>query len=180
MDATTEATEALGAADTLHGSRILAAIKDSGIEFVLSVPDIVTSAGCRRRSPGSTVAPYSDLQGGRVRQHRGRPRLLLEARADSDPAHGPTRFDQRHSRRRDRIRPAGLPDGGLTRARGPTAAAAVEAPWRAHRRANLDAIGITDRLIEPEADVAKIRPAIDQAYRQSQPVALLIGRSPAP
>src|ERR1019366_3533810 len=32
----------------LHGSAILAAIKDSGVEFVLSVPDIVTSAGLLR------------------------------------------------------------------------------------------------------------------------------------
>src|SRR6202140_4425047 len=32
----------------LHGSAILAAIKDSGVQFILSVPDIVTSAGLLR------------------------------------------------------------------------------------------------------------------------------------
>src|ERR1700721_3786475 len=32
----------------LHGAKIIAAIKDSGVEFVLSVPDIVTSAGLLR------------------------------------------------------------------------------------------------------------------------------------
>ena len=32
----------------LHGSAILAAIKESGVEYVLSVPDIVTSAGLLR------------------------------------------------------------------------------------------------------------------------------------
>jgi sulfopyruvate decarboxylase subunit alpha len=37
-------TEAVRATDALHGSRILAAIKNSGIEFVLSVPDTASSA----------------------------------------------------------------------------------------------------------------------------------------
>src|SRR5579871_5146614 len=32
----------------LHGSAIIAAIKASGIEYILSVPDIVTSAGLLR------------------------------------------------------------------------------------------------------------------------------------
>ena len=32
----------------LHGANIIAAIKASGVEFVLSVPDIVTSAGLLR------------------------------------------------------------------------------------------------------------------------------------
>jgi sulfopyruvate decarboxylase subunit alpha len=43
----------------------------------------------------------------------------------------------------------------------------------------LDAMGIPHHLINEEADVAKIRPAIDDAYRNSHPVALLIGRRPA-
>jgi hypothetical protein len=39
-------------------------------------------------------------------------------------------------------------------------------------------MGIAHHLIERDADVSKIQPAIDNAYRQSQPVVLLIGRSP--
>ena len=42
----------------------------------------------------------------------------------------------------------------------------------------LDAMGIAYHEIEEEADVAKIKPAIDDAYIQSQPVVLLIGRRP--
>ena len=42
----------------------------------------------------------------------------------------------------------------------------------------LDAMGVAHTLIETEADVAKIGPAIESAYARSQPVALLIGRSP--
>ena len=44
----------------------------------------------------------------------------------------------------------------------------------------LDAMGITHHLIETDADVGKIRPAIDEAYAKSQPVALLIGRPVTP
>ena len=42
----------------------------------------------------------------------------------------------------------------------------------------LDAMGIEYHEIEEDADVAKIRPAIDAAYARSRPVVLLIGRSP--
>jgi hypothetical protein len=43
----------------------------------------------------------------------------------------------------------------------------------------LDAMGIPHHLINEEPDVAKIKPAIDDAYAQSHPVALLIGRRPS-
>jgi len=42
----------------------------------------------------------------------------------------------------------------------------------------LDAMGITHHLLETEADVAKIKPAIDAAYAKPEPVVLLIGRRP--
>ena len=43
----------------------------------------------------------------------------------------------------------------------------------------LEAMGITYHEIEEEADVARIRPAIGEAYAQSRPVVLLIGRRPS-
>ncbi len=43
----------------------------------------------------------------------------------------------------------------------------------------LDAMGIAHDLIREDADVPKIKPAIEKAYAQSLPVALLIGRRPA-
>jgi hypothetical protein len=43
----------------------------------------------------------------------------------------------------------------------------------------LDAMGIAYHEIEEDADVGKIRPAIDQAYAGAHPVVLLIGRRPA-
>ena len=42
----------------------------------------------------------------------------------------------------------------------------------------LDAMGIAYHAIEDERDIAKIRPAIDDAYAHSRPVVLLIGRRP--
>ena len=55
----------------LEGSSIIAAIKASGVEFILSVPDIVTSGGLlapdRARSRPQ-AGPR--LQGGRVHRHR--------------------------------------------------------------------------------------------------------------
>jgi hypothetical protein len=43
----------------------------------------------------------------------------------------------------------------------------------------LDAMGIAYHEIEGEADVGKIRPAIDEAYAQNKPVVVLIGRRPS-
>ena len=43
----------------------------------------------------------------------------------------------------------------------------------------LDAMGIPHHLVNEEADVARIRPAIEDAYAGSHPVALLIGRRPS-
>ena len=42
----------------------------------------------------------------------------------------------------------------------------------------LDAMGIAHHLINEDTDVAKISPAIEEAYAASRPVALLIGRRP--
>ena len=111
-------TETVGATDTLHGSRIVAAIKDSGIELVLAVPDVVIGAGLLQ-----SIAQDRRLRLIRVCKEdacigiAGRPGLLLQTRADPGQAHRPARFDQGHSRRRDRIRPTDLPDGRPARVR---------------------------------------------------------------
>ena len=43
----------------------------------------------------------------------------------------------------------------------------------------LEAMGVPHHLISAEDDVAKIRPAIEDAYAGSHPVAFLIGRRPS-
>jgi sulfopyruvate decarboxylase subunit alpha len=42
----------------------------------------------------------------------------------------------------------------------------------------LDAMGIEHHLIERDGDVGRIAPAIEKAYRESFPTAVLIGREP--
>jgi hypothetical protein len=39
-------------------------------------------------------------------------------------------------------------------------------------------MGIEHHLISLDADIQKIKPAIDKAYAESHPVAFLVGRSP--
>ena len=43
----------------------------------------------------------------------------------------------------------------------------------------LDVMGIEHHLIESSQDVSKIAPAVERAYTNSMPVALLVGREPA-
>ncbi len=42
----------------------------------------------------------------------------------------------------------------------------------------LDAMGIGYHNIEEQSDVAKIRPAIEAAYKDSKPTVILIGQRP--
>jgi sulfopyruvate decarboxylase TPP-binding subunit len=165
----------------LQGSAIIAAIKASGIEFILSVPDIVTSAGLLR-----PISRDSDLRLVRVCKedecvgiaaalaYSGKRALALiqyTGFLDSINAirgvgveykqpicmmvgllgHEPERLPMQSSRYGVRI---------------------IEPI--------LDAMGVPHDLISRDADVSKIKPAIDRAYAQSFPVALLIGRQPSP
>jgi sulfopyruvate decarboxylase subunit alpha len=163
----------------LNGGAILAAIKASGVKFVLSVPDIVTSSGLLR-----PISRDPDL------------RLIRVCKEDEciGIASGLSYCDQRAL---ILIQYTGFLDS-LNAIR----AVAVEykqpicmmvgllghEPERPPTQSGrygvriiepiLDAMGIAHDLISQDADVAKIKPAIDKAYTQSLPVALLIGRRP--
>jgi len=173
------AANAGGASGALDGSRIIAAIKASGIEYVLSVPDIVTSAGLLR-----PIAEDNDL------------RLIRVCKEDEciGIASGLSYCDKRaliliqHTGFLDSINAIrgiaveykqpicmmiGLlqHDPELAPRASPRYGVRIVEPI-------LDDMGITHHLISVDADVAKIKPAIDRAYAKSEPVALLIGRSP--
>ncbi len=163
----------------LHGDGIIAAIKASGIEYVLALPDIVTSAGLL-----SPIARDKELK------------LIRVCKEDEciGIASGLSYSDKRAL---ILIQYTGFLDS-LNAIRG----IAVEFkqpicmmvgllghdPDKAPRESPrygvriiepiLDEMGIAHHLISADADVGKIQPAIEQAYRQSQPVALLIGRRP--
>jgi sulfopyruvate decarboxylase subunit alpha len=178
MDAGASAVKDQAKAE-LHGSAILAAIKDSGVEFILSVPDIVTSAGLLRpisRDPDLRLVrvckedecigiasglSYCDKRALILIQYTGFLDSINAIRAVAveykQPicmmigllGHEPERQPTQSGRYGVRI---------------------IEPI--------LDAMGIAHDLISQDADVPKIKPAIDKAYAQSLPVALLIGRRP--
>jgi sulfopyruvate decarboxylase subunit alpha len=178
MDAET-ATKAEQAKVELHGANIIAAVKQSGVEFVLSVPDIVTSSGLLR--------PISND-----------PTLRLVRVCKEDECIGiASGLHYSNKRALVLIQYTGFLDS-LNAIRG----VAVEynqpivmmigllghepelAPADSGRygvrilEPICDAMGIPHHLISQDSDVAKIKPAIDKAYADSFPVAMFIGRSP--
>jgi sulfopyruvate decarboxylase subunit alpha len=164
----------------LRASSILAAIKASGVEYVLSVPDRVTSQ--------SLLFPIAED-----------PALRLIRVCKEDECLG-IAAGLSYGDKRALIL---IQNTGLLDSMNAIRAVAVEhqqpicmmvgllqkEPGCAPRESKrygvriiepvLDAMGILHHLIETEADVAKISPAIEQCYAQSQPVVLLIGRSPS-
>jgi sulfopyruvate decarboxylase subunit alpha len=164
----------------LLGSSIIAEIKASRIEFVISVPDITTSEGLLR--------PLSQS---------GAPRLIRVCKEDEGVG---ICAGLSYTGRRALllIQQTGLLDS-INAVRGVAVEYALPicmmvgllekepgVPPRQSKRYGvrivepiLDAMGVAYHEIEEEADVAKIGLAIDGAYAQSRPVVLLIGRRPA-
>jgi sulfopyruvate decarboxylase TPP-binding subunit len=164
-----------------RGGAILAAVKASGVEFVLSVPDITTSSGLLK-----PIAEDPSLRLIRVCKEDEcigiasglsfcgkRALILIQSTGLLDSINAirgvGVEFEQ----------PICMMIGLLGREpeRPPSQSARygvrIVEPI-------LDAMGIPHHLIDTDADVAKIRPAIEVAYQRSFPVALLIGRRLAP
>jgi sulfopyruvate decarboxylase subunit alpha len=167
------------AARELHGGGIIAALKASGIAYVLAVPDIVTSSGLL-----GPIARDNDFK------------LIRVCKEDEcvGIASGLSYADKRAL---TLIQYTGFLDS-LNAIRG----IAVEYkqpicmmvgllghdPEKAPRASPrygvriiepiLDDMGIAHHLVSEDADIVKIQPAIERAYRESAPVALLIGRRP--
>jgi sulfopyruvate decarboxylase TPP-binding subunit len=164
----------------LRGSSMIAEIKASRIEFVISVPDITTSEGLLRPlSQGST------------------PRLIRVCKEDEGVGIcAGLSYTERRSLLL--IQQTGLLDS-VNAVRGVAVEYALPIcmmvgllekepgiPPKQSKRYGvrivepiLDAMGIAYHEIEGDADVAKIGPAIDDAYARSRPVVLLIGRRPS-
>ena len=162
---------------TLQGAAIIEAIKESGIEFVVALPDITTSQGLLL-----PIVQDPNL------------RLIRVAKEDEGVSicAGLSLCDKRAVLL---MQNTGLLDS-INSVRG----TAVEfempvcmivgllakepdvAPTESSRygvritEPILDAMGVEHHLIEQPQDVAKIGPAIDNAYATSSPVVLLIGR----
>ena len=164
----------------LSGAAIIREIKASRIEFVVSVPDITTSEGLLRPLARERM-----------------PRLIRVCKEDEGIGicAGLSYCDKRALLL---IQQTGMLDS-INAIRGVAVEYALPicmmvgllekepgVPPRQSKRYGvrivepiLEAMGIAYHEIEAEADVAKIRPAIEDAYVNSRPVVLLIGRRPA-
>jgi sulfopyruvate decarboxylase TPP-binding subunit len=179
MDARTT-TKPAGADVALRGKSILRAIKAARVEFVLSVPDIVTSAGllypiasdpelrlirvCKEDECIGIASglAYCNKRALTLVQHTGFLDSLNAIRAVAVEYQQPIVMMIGLLQREPERPPTQSEHFGVR----------IVEPI-------LDAMGIPHHLIDTEADVEKIRPAIEVAYQRAFPVALLIGRSPA-
>ena len=164
----------------LKGGSIIAEIKASRIEFVISVPDITTSEGLLRQ----------------LAQMKA-PRLIRVCKEDEGIG---ICAGLAYAGKRSLllIQQTGMLDS-INAIRGVAVEYALpicmmvglleKEPDVLPRQSKrygvrivepiLDAMGIAYHEIEEEADVTKIRPAIDEAYAGSRPVVMLIGRRPS-
>ena len=163
----------------LDGGGIIAAIKASGVEYILSVPDITTSSGLL-----APIARDKDLK------------LIRVCKEDECIGIG-TGLAYSGKRSLTLIQHTGFLDS-INAIRG----VAVEFkqpicmmigllqhdPDKTPRESSrygvrivepiLDDMGIAHHVINNDDDIALITPAIDKAYAESRPVAFLVSRGP--
>lgn len=165
--------------ETIEAAAILAELKAAGIEYVVTVPDIVTSRtllvaiaadpGFRhikvcKEDEGVGICAGLSFCGKRAL-------LMMQSTGLMDSLNA--------------LRAAGLEYSlpiamlvglvGKEPDRSPEESASVGVRIV---RPVLDAMGLSHCLIETSSDAALIRPAIDDAYRQSRPATMLVGRAP--
>lgn len=164
----------------LMGASILSAIKAAGIEYVLSVPDIVTSEGllfpiagdqafrlirvCKEDECLGIAAglSYGNKRALILIQHTGMLYAMNAIRAVGVELKQPI------------CMMVGLLEKELD-----------VAPRESKRygiriiEPILDVMGIPHHLIDNEGDMGKIAPAVADCYERSHPVAMLIGRRPS-
>ena len=162
--------------DTLKGPPILSALKASGIEAVVSVPDIVTSEGLLR--PISTDPGLRHIRV--CKEDEGvsicaalswcgiRALLMMQQTGMYDSMNAIRAIGAGY----------GLPVCMLIGLQG---AEAEQDPRRSEKHIvrcalpALDAIEVEHHVLRRASDVRAIVPAIDGAYRRSRPVALFVG-----
>jgi len=164
----------------LLGGSIIREIKASKIEFVVSVPDITTSEGLLRPLARGVdprlIRVCKEDEGVGIcagLAYTGKRALLLIQQTGM--------LDSINAIRGVAVEyalPVCMMVGLLEKEPG--------VPPRQSKRYGvrivepiLDAMGIPYHEIEEDADVGRIRPAIDEAYAGAHPVVLLIGRRPA-
>ena len=168
------------AAAGLSGESIIREIKASRIEFVISVPDITTSEGLLKPLAKSAnprlIRVCKEDEGvgicGGLTYTGKRALLLIQQTGLLDSINAIRGVAVDYSL------PICMMVGLLEKE--------VGVPPRQSARYGvrivepiLDAMGIAYHEIEDDSDLPKIRPAIEEAYKVSKPVVLLIGRRPS-
>ena len=163
----------------LSGESIIREIKASGIQFVISVPDITTSEGLLRplaklthprlirickEDEGVGICAGLSFTGKRgllLIQHTGLLDSINAIRGNAVEYNLPI------------CMMVGLlqKEAGVPPRQSKSYGVRIVEPI-------LDAMGIVYHNIEEDPDVVKIRPAIDKAFADSKPVVLLIGQTP--
>ena len=164
----------------LSGESILRGIEAAGIGFVISVPDITTSEGLLRplaQGAGPKLIRICKEDEGvgicAGLAHTGKRALLLIQQTGM--------LDSINAIRGVAVEyslPICMMVGLLEKEPGVLPQESKRYGVRIVEPI-LDAMGIAHHLIETDADIPKIRPAIDAAYAGSHPVVLLIGRRPS-
>jgi sulfopyruvate decarboxylase subunit alpha len=162
------------------GARIIAALKAARVEFVASVPDLTTSDGllwpiardpqfrlvrvCKEDEGISVCAglSYSDRRAVLLMQQTGLMDSLNAVRAMGVDYSLPICMLVGLLGKEPHLHPSQSRQYGVR----------VIMPV-------LGAMGISHHLVQEPADVDLVGPAIEAAYRVSQPVCILLGRSPA-
>ena len=167
-------------AEALSGHNVIHEIRASGIDFVVSVPDITTSEGLLRplaqASSPKLIRICKEDEGVGIcagLAYTGKRALLLIQQTGL--------LDSINAIRGVAVEyalPICMMVGLLEKEPGVP-------PLQSKRygvrivEPILDAMGIPYHEIETDDDLGKIKPAIDEAYATSRPVVLLIGRRPA-
>lgn len=163
----------------LHGAAIIEAIKQSGVETVITVPDRTTASGLLR-----PIAQGNELRHVPVSKedeaigisaalsycdHRALVLIQYTGLLDSLNAVRAVAVEYRM--------PICMMVGLLSKEPG---VAPTESSHYGIRIIEpiLDDMGVAHHLIETDDDIETIAPAIDEAYRNSCPIVLLIGRPP--
>lgn len=163
----------------LSAARITAAVKQAGIRFIVALPDRTTSEGVLKpmlRNPDFQVVQVckedeglSICAGLYSAGHRSLMMMQYTGLLDSVNAVRGVCVEGKN--------PVCMLIGLLGKEPG--------VPPKQSRRYGLrivepvlEALEVQHHLVEVDADIAKIQPAIERAYADSAPLALLIGASP--
>ncbi len=164
-----------------QGGRIVAALKAAGIGFVVALPDIVTSDGLLwpiSRDPDFRLVRICKEDEG-IAICTGlafagkRSALLIQQTGFLDSVNAIRAVAVEYEQ--PVVMLVGLQgkEPGVAPSKSKKVSVSIVEPI-------LDAMGVARHLVETDADVDAIGPAIEKAYATSRPVCILIGRPPLP